>query len=67
MTPFLKTAKSVVPPPISISATPASFSSSLKTASDEANGYNVNPVNSNPAFFTQRPKFLIDAACPTTI
>ena len=36
--PSLNIAKSVVPPPISISATPASFSSLLKTASEDANG-----------------------------
>ena len=52
MIPSLKIAKSVVPPPISINATPASFSSWLKTASAEANGSNVNPDNSNPALLT---------------
>ena len=46
--PSLKIAKSVVPPPISIKATPASFSSRLNTASDEAKGSNVNPDNSIP-------------------
>ena len=36
--PSLKIATSVVPPRISIKATPASFSSSDRTASDEAKG-----------------------------
>ena len=44
--PSLKIAKSVVPPPISIRATPASFSSLLNTASAEANGSKVIPSKS---------------------
>ena len=64
--PSLKIAKSVVPPPISIKATPASFSSWLKTADAEASGSKVISDKSNPALFTQRPMFLIDETCPTT-
>ena len=41
--PSLKIARSVVPPPISISATPAYFSSLLKTASADAKGSKVIP------------------------
>jgi len=50
--PSWKSAMSVVPPPISTSTTPASFSSSLKTASAEAIGSNSNLSTSNPAFLT---------------
>ena len=64
--PSLKTAKSVVPPPISIKATPASFSSKLKTALADANGSNVIPSKSNPALLTHLPIFLIEETCPTT-
>ena len=59
-------AKSVVPPPISIKATPASFSSKLRTAAADANGSNVISLKSKPALFTQRPIFLIEETCPTT-
>ncbi len=59
-------AKSVVPPPISINATPASFSSWLKTASADANGSKVNPDNSIPELCMHLPTFLIEEACPTT-
>jgi len=41
--PSLKIARSVVPPQISIRATPASFSSLLNTASAYAKGYKVIP------------------------
>ena len=64
--PSLNTAKSVVPPPISISATPASFSSWLNTALAEAKGSSVTPSNSNPALLIQRPMFLMEETCPTT-
>ena len=64
--PSLKIARSVVPPPISINATPASFSSWLNTASAEANGSNVIFANSNPALFIHLPTFLIEETCPTT-
>ena len=53
-------ARSVVPPPISISATPASFSSLLNTADDDAKGSNVIPPNSRPADFTHLAMFRID-------
>ena len=58
--PSLKTAKSVVPPPISIKATPASFSSKLKTAFADANGSRVIPSKSRPALLIHLPIFLID-------
>ncbi len=60
MMPSLKTAKSVVPPPISIKATPASFSSWLKTAFADAKGSNVIPSNSKPELLMHRPMFLMD-------
>ena len=58
--PSLKIAKSVVPPPISIKATPASFSSLLKTAFADASGSNVIPSKSSPALLIHLPIFLID-------
>ena len=58
--PSLKMATSVVPPPISIRATPASFYSSDNTASDEANGSRVISPISNPEVFIHLPIFLID-------
>ena len=64
--PSLKIAKSVVPPPISINATPASFSSWLSTADAEAKGSKVMSAKSKPALFTQRPIFRIEDTCPTT-
>ena len=64
--PSLNIAKSVVPPPISIRATPASFSSTLKTALAEARGSKVIPSKSSPALFMHLPIFLIDETCPTT-
>ena len=62
----LKIARSVVPPPISISATPASFSSILNTESEEAIGSKVIPPKSIPADLTHLIIFLIDETCPTT-
>ena len=58
--PSLKIATSVVPPPISINATPASFSSSERTASDDANGSRVISPIFNPELFIHFPIFLID-------
>jgi hypothetical protein len=58
-----KIAKSVVPPPISIKATPASFLLDSIPHQD-ANGSNVNPDNS-PELWMHRPTFLMDDACPT--
>ena len=65
--PSLKIATSVVPPPISIKATPASFSSSDRTASDEAKGSSVISPICNPELLIHLPMFLIDETCPTTI
>ena len=65
--PSLKIATSVVPPPISIKATPASFSSKERTASEEANGSKVISPISNPELLIHLPIFLIDDTCPTTI
>ena len=64
--PSLKIARSVVPPPISINATPASFSSWLNTASEEANGSRVMFPIDKPALLTHLPIFLIEDTCPTT-
>ena len=58
--PSLKIARSVVPPPISISATPASFSSLLKTASADAKGSSVIPSKSIPELFTHRAIFFME-------
>ena len=58
--PSLKIARSVVPPPISISATPASFSSKLNTALEEAKGSRVILAILKPALFIHLPIFLID-------
>ena len=54
MMPSLKIATSVVPPPISTNTTPASFSSSLNTASAEAIGSSVNPTGFRLAVCMQR-------------
>ncbi len=62
----LNIAISVVPPPISTKATPASLSSVLKTASAEAKGSKVIPDKFNPAAFTHLPIFRIEEICPTT-
>ena len=64
--PSLKIAKSVVPPPISIKATPASFSSWLSTASEDAIGSNVIPSKSIPALLIHLAMFLIEDTWPTT-
>ena len=66
MIPSLKIARSVVPPPISINATPASFSSLLSTALADANGSNVIPSKSRPALLIHLPIFLIEETWPTT-
>ena len=66
MIPSLNIAKSVVPPPISINATPASFSSIPNTALDEANGSNVIPDNDKPALFIHLPILRMEDTCPTT-
>ena len=58
--PSLKIATSVVPPPISIKAIPASFSSSERTASAEASGSRVISPISRPALFIHLPIFLIE-------
>ena len=58
--PSLNIAKSVVPPPISINATPASFSSRLNTASEDAIGSKVIPSKSIPALLIHLAIFFID-------
>ena len=52
MIPSLKIVMSVVPPPISTKATPASFSSSLSTDDADAIGSNVISATSKSAFST---------------
>ena len=59
--PSLKMAISVVPPPISTKTTPASFSSSPKTASADAKGSRVISQTVNSLCSTHRAMFLIDA------
>ena len=58
--PSLNIARSVVPPPISINATPASFSSLLRTASDDARGSSVMFPIERPALLMHLPIFLIE-------
>ena len=53
-------ATSVVPPPISISAIPASFSSLERTASAEAKGSRVISAISSPELLIHLPMFLIE-------
>ena len=48
-----------MPPPISIIATPASFSSSVREAFADAIGSRNNEINFIPAFSTQRFRFLM--------
>ena len=60
-------ATSVVPPPISINAIPASFSSLERTASAEAKGSRVISAISSPELLIHLPMFLIEETCPTTI
>ena len=50
MIPSWKIAISVVPPPMSTKAMPASFSSSVSTDEDEANGSRTSWSISSPAF-----------------
>ena len=64
--PPLKMATSVVPPPMSTKTTPASFSSSLNTASEDANGSKFRAFIFNQVI-THLVMFLIAAVCPATI
>ena len=59
--PSWKIAISVVPPPISTKATPASFSSLLITAEEEASGSRTNSATSRPALLTHLNIFLAAA------
>ena len=59
--PSWKIAISVVPPPMSTNTTPASFSSSVKTASEEASGSRNKPFDSRFARLTHLKIFF--AAC----
>ena len=59
--PPLKIATSVVPPPMSTKTTPASFSSSLNTASEEANGSKFSAFIFSPDVITHLVMFLIAA------
>ena len=63
----LKMAISVVPPPISTRTTPASFSSSARTAAAEAKGSSVISPTLSSLCSTQRAMFLIEAIWPTTM
>jgi hypothetical protein len=59
-------AKSVVPPPMSTSATPSSFSSGVSTASLAASCSSTVSTTATPARFTQATMFCVDEALPVT-
>ena len=60
----LKMAMSVVPPPMSTSTTPASFSSALSTASALASGSRISSVTSSPARCTHLLMLRAAVSCP---
>ena len=65
--PSLKIAMSVVPPPISTSTTPSSFSSSVSTASDEASGCRIRSFTSSPQRRTHLTMFCAALTAPVTM
>ena len=64
--PRSKIAKSVVPPPMSTSATPSSFSSWVSTASLAASCSSTVSSTATPARFTHATMFCVDEALPVT-
>ncbi len=65
--PRSKIAKSVVPPPMSTTATPSSRSSGVSTASAAAICSSTVSTTVTPARFTQAMRFCMDAAPPVTM
>ena len=65
--PRSKIAKSVVPPPMSTSATPSSRSSGVSTASAAASCSSTVSATSTPARLTQATTFCVDDAAPVTM
>ena len=59
-------AKSVVPPPMSTSATPSSFSSAVRTDSAAASCSSMVSMTLTPARFTQATMFCVEAVLPVT-
>ena len=66
MLPRSKIAKSVVPPPMSTSATPSCFSSSVSTDSLAASCSSTVSRTATPARLTQATMFCVDDALPVT-
>src|SRR5207245_49573 len=60
-------ATSVVPPPMSITTTPSSFSSSNSTASAEARGSSTMSWTARPARLTERTTFWTEVAVPVAM
>ena len=58
---------SVVPPPMSMSTTPSSFSSAKSTASAEAIGSSTTSCTASPARFTERTTFCTDVTAAVTM
>ena len=67
MAPSTKMAMSVVPPPMSIRATPSSFSSAERTASEEASCSRTMSATSTPARLQLLMMFWALATAPVTI
>ena len=67
MAPCVKTAMSVVPPPMSSRQTPKSFSSSDSTARDEASGCRIKSFTSMPQRRTHLMMFWAADTAPVTI
>ena len=60
-------ARSAVPPPMSSSATPSSFSSGVSTASAAASWPITVSTTSRPARFTQATRFWVEVEAPVTM
>src|SRR5882724_5542372 len=65
--PSRKTAISLVPPPISTRQTPSSFSSSVRTASEEASGCRIRSLTSSPQRRTHLTMFWAADTAPVTM
>ena len=65
--PFANTARSVVPPPMSIRQTPSSFSSSFSTAIAEASGCRITSLTVSPQRRTHLTMFSTADTAPVTM
>src|SRR5262245_21398963 len=65
--PRSKMARSAVPPPMSTSATPSSFSSCVSTASDAASCSMTVSVTVTPARLTHAIRFWVEDVAPVTV